>query len=334
MHEQICFTEMVLFVLKDELLSAPSLSRQIGALYMFYAVFHKQPLDRFVRMRLSAKDCDKLIQFLQLLQTRSQSLRQPLAILSRLLFADHAFLFVAHERQFLKATYTVSKRSLKSRQEDALADFAPLNLRLEMEDVLDREEGLVAGMEILQVAYNEMKEELDGSDPNLVASGICAAVNVPLDRIAALLNKTEQLTAADGSGRELEKSPGKETRKSRILKKISAIQMSKNTLVEQGKEETEGSSSSTGAGTSSVMLDDGDVVYIDATFLNKKKSHLTSKADKVVTEELSQEVAQEIDMADRPGTTREKRRSPKAKTRKIDTRASTSPVKKKSRRGK
>lgn len=286
-QEHICFMETILPVVKEELLAITSLPRQIGALYLFYALFHKQPLQHFVHMRITPADSAKLTELFQVLNSRPQIHRQPLLVFSRLWRQDAAFLWVAEETEQLKVLYAETSRSKWKGNAEKVADFEPLNLRREMEDVLDREEGLIAGMEVLEVAYNEMKEELGRNDPMLDPSTVCATINESIDKIAGLLNKVDVFTTGrhseNGEAKEQEgkKMTRKETRRERVLKKISEIQKSKNTLKEETVVKDE------------VVIVEENELQIDTSFLcrptQKKPLSYATKCAKMEEEDEQEE---------------------------------------------
>lgn len=326
--------QSILPVVREELLTITSLPRQIGALYLYYAMFHKQPLHQFVRMRMTPLDCDKLIELFQVLNSRPQTYRQPLLILSRLWREDAAFLWVAEETEELKVVYSERcPKDKRSSRRETLADFKPLNLRLEMEDVLDREEGLIAGIEVLEVAYNEMKEELGRNDPMLDPSTVCATINENMDKIAGLLNRVDLCTKG-GQLNKMEKKlvSRRETRKERVLKKITELQKKKNTLKEELSVEN------------GVVIEEENELQIDTSFLcrpNQKKPLSYATKCAIVEEDEEEEENIPVEKPMTKGKAQEKKKKSTTTTvRKTATKrkksqskkASTAPLRRSKRR--
>lgn len=227
-HEQLHFTEKIIETVKDILLKTEKLPLKVGCLYLYYALYQKQPLQNFIKMRITLSDCDKLHELLRLLKAHSELADARMVFMK--LWSQQAFKFVAVDQEYLFV-----KSSKRSTQSHPTELFHPLNLRAEMEDIFDEEEGLVAGLELLEVAYNNMKEKLIDKDSNLSQSNISANIKSNLDKIALLLDKSKLITD-QGIGELIkEEEPGTAnvmTARARILDKISDIQRSKNTLDE------------------------------------------------------------------------------------------------------
>lgn len=277
-YEQISFLETIInSVVKDALINSTSLQMQVAALYLYYALYHKQPLLNFVKMRLTPPDMDKMQEFLRLLNARPQQYHQPLLVLKRL-WSESAFLFVAEEQEVLKVMYQGIITLKRQKKGDQLLKPEPVNLRMEMEEVFDEEEGLLARIEMLEVAYNEMKDVLGGQDPNLAESNVYTSVTQQLSKVAELLNKTTNFPQPTDD-REV-----KTTRRDLILDKISAIQRSKNTLPDDN-ESRAGPSSSSSVKAEPIVVEDKDAIYIDASFLRGDQKRAQSYAQRVIAEE-------------------------------------------------
>lgn len=274
------------------LINSQSLPHQIGALYLYYAVFNKQPLERFIKMRLTMEEHKKILEFRSLLDARSQQYSQPLQVLSTLWFTG-AFSFVADANEHLHMKHREQKE--KYCTNDPLNEFVPINLRLDMEDLFDQEEGILARVEILEMAYNEMKESLGKNDSNLAASSVSTTVNNQMGKIMSLLDishKYAKSTFESTSSTDV-------TRKKKVLEKISAIQRSKNTLEEEKEEKEE--EFYTGPGNKrykhvkgEVMKVVDDIIELDMTFMKSKQytdsssyaEKMTTRAETVANKEL------------------------------------------------
>lgn len=277
-------------VVKDALLNSTTINKQIAALYLYYALFHKQPLHQFVRMRITSEDSRKLHQFSRLLKAKPTQFGQPLLILAKL-WSDTGFLLVAEDEECLRILYrgVLVNESERGRMR---ADFEPLNLRMEMEDVFDVEEGLLTRIEILEVAYNEMKEVLapNEDDPNMRTSNICSTVTGQLNRVASLLNKDTQFS----SSREVVEEQQRQvtmTGRERVLNKISAIQRSKNTLpVEQNLMSASAPKRYRADPTVVVVSEDEEQIRIDTSFMSlPQEKRKESYAQQVANDQEDQE---------------------------------------------
>lgn len=256
--------ETIVPIVKDYLINSPTIATQIGALFLYYALYHKQPLLHFVRMRITPQDCEKLIELAQLLKVRSQpQYAEARSVLAKLWSTDGGFRFVAEEEELLNICYKSTVKNADKIVE--IPQYEPLNLRMEMEDVLDSDEGLIGGMKYLEIAYNEMKEVLGKSDPNLPPSTICSQISERLDVISEILNPTgSEITSKDDG-------TAKDTGKQRVLRKISAIQKAKNTLNEDTSEEAVKPGPSkrqkVEMNDEPVVTAEEDVIHIDTSFM-------------------------------------------------------------------
>lgn len=265
-------------VVKDALVNAPNLNMQIAALYLYYSLYNKQPLRHFVKIRLTLSDIDKLIQqFFPLLQSRAQY-QQPLLIF-RKLWEQCSFHFVAESHEILKIlhrkpTYSV-QTTTTSIQVD---DFEPLNLRVEMEDVFDEDEGIIARLSMLELAYNEMKEELGRGDPTIVPSRVCETITSHIDNIGRLLN-TNAIFPEEEKRKKL-------TRRDQVLEKISAIQRTKNTLPEEdqkaGPSKKRPRERSYPGKEVNVVVEDEENISIDTSFMSVPQQRYSSISERVL----------------------------------------------------
>lgn len=233
---------------------------QIAALYLYYALYHKQPVYKFVKMRITLADSEKLLELSRLLKARPQQYGQPLLILTKLL-SESGFLLVAENEEYLRVQ-NYKNHSLASIPD--IPNFEPLNLRLEMDDVFDPDEGLLTRMEMLEIAYNEMKEVLGKDDPNLAAKNICSSVKQSLNKVALILNKTTEFPMIA----PLAPSVAEKTAREKILEKITALQQLKNTLPKQEKTDEPGPSSKRFRLDAEVIKEEEDKIQIDMSFMS------------------------------------------------------------------
>lgn len=283
-HEKITFMESIIDVVKDAWLTTSTTSNmQIAALYLYYALYYKQPLLHFSKMRLTLSDMDRLLDFHRLLETRPQHFYQPRLVFYKL-FQGGAFLYTVVNEEILKIIHrSVETPSHAAKKRCALSSFVPLNLKLEMEDVFDEEEGLIGRMEILEIAYNEMKEVLGNNDPNLTQSSVTQTVCAQIRKINDLLT---QHTAYPSTNQEPSSTPTL-TRRQVMLEKISAIQRSKNTLPEEEESQLPISKRFKAVDGQPVVIEDDqtDSYEINASFMSnpRNKKNTGSFAERIVT---------------------------------------------------
>lgn len=141
------------------LLVNQKLSSQIGAVYLYYAIYHKQPAKEFSRMRLSPDDWVKLQHLVNTLILRKNHC-QPLFVLLKLL-AHNCFEFVATEKECLR-----SYCPLNVQEQDE--EFERLDLEPLIDSLVDPNDGLLNEINLLEVAYNETKEHLARATSELV----------------------------------------------------------------------------------------------------------------------------------------------------------------------
>lgn len=192
---------------------------EVGSLYLYYAIYQKQPMQNFVKMRITPSGCNKLYGLVVLLKSRP-SLGDALMVFMKL-WSQNAFTFVATEQEILNV------KTNHARIAPVTDKFEALNLRGEMEDIFDEEEGIVAGLQLLESAYNDMKVNLVENDANLPPSDVSSKIQTNLNNIASILNRTARVEF----DRRQEKIPkAVPTARTRIIEKISGIQRSKATI--------------------------------------------------------------------------------------------------------
>uniref|UniRef100_A0A182PTA0 snRNA-activating protein complex subunit 1 n=1 Tax=Anopheles epiroticus TaxID=199890 RepID=A0A182PTA0_9DIPT len=147
----------IFYTVKKFFFASKNLFERIGAFYLLYTLYFKQPLFMFCKIRLTLEEWRVMKDFARLPQN-GQALPQITVMLWKM-FKSDAFRFVQDEleRGFDRFYFKSSGTSY-----DSSSSFRT-NKDLEKElQTLTAPDGLIKATEILEMGYNEMKEALDG----------------------------------------------------------------------------------------------------------------------------------------------------------------------------
>lgn len=201
------FTEEALLVLKHLLLNAADAADDtaaIGALYLMYAVYFKQPTRQYCKFRCTQPEWQRIHRFYTALSEPHH--QQARLILWKLIGAD-AFRFVECEKECGFETYLLAGQQQSVRRGVSIEASITGELRsLRCGAGGGCDTGLVPALQLLQAGYNEMKGHLNGGamlTPTNVMDGIVASM-ANIERIFDL-KRTAERAESDGDEAALEK---------------------------------------------------------------------------------------------------------------------------------
>lgn len=199
--DMVAFVTEVLAIVKQIFLNSKIPLEKIGAFYLLYALYFKQPTERFCKIRVTLIDWREFIRFIQRPVSDQYSLE--IAAIFWKMFISDAFQFVQDELEhgydsfFGKATQTgrfddKSRDSFKIVKE-AEKDFLAMKTST----------GLFTALDALEMGYNEMKESLDETEPTSGSSGdkipqsnLMQSLHKDLDALISIFNTPSE--AQDG----------------------------------------------------------------------------------------------------------------------------------------
>lgn len=158
------FTGDALLVAKHLLLDAaadhPTTADAVGALYLMYAIYFKQPTQRYCKIRCTQPEWRRVRDLHTALLAAQPLYDQARLILWKLIRAD-AFRFVECEAECGFETYLLSADRQPGARRFASIDHS-IGAELKSLRSADGAGGLVPALQLLQAGYNEMKGHLDG----------------------------------------------------------------------------------------------------------------------------------------------------------------------------
>lgn len=156
----VAFVAEALAIVKQIFLSSKSSLEKVGAFYLLYALYFKQPTERFCKIRVTLMDWREFKQFVEQPVPEQYSLE--IAAIFWKLFISDAFHFVQNELEqgydsfFGKGTQT-------GRFDDKIRDSFKIVKEAEKDFLaMKAGTGLFTALDALEMGYNEMKESLEG----------------------------------------------------------------------------------------------------------------------------------------------------------------------------
>lgn len=157
-------------------------SDRIGALYLMYAMYFKQPTKEFCKFRFTTNEWDEMRAFYNAIYSNINYIQARMVFWR--MWKANAFWFVEYDKEFgLEPMFSEPNR----------IDCAVMNFQSSQPQLLnatsmlkDPAMGLVTAMDILQAGYNEMKEHLAKSNKNcggLKPSSIVEGITTTLTNI-------------------------------------------------------------------------------------------------------------------------------------------------------
>uniref|UniRef100_A0A182FLE7 snRNA-activating protein complex subunit 1 n=1 Tax=Anopheles albimanus TaxID=7167 RepID=A0A182FLE7_ANOAL len=152
--EKVEYTQEVLYIVKQCFLCSQRPLERIGALYLLYTLYMKQPMLSFCKIRVTLPQWQRFREIGNQ-PYDGQKIPQISAIVWKM-FISEAFLFVQEEIQHGFDSFFVKKCNNNN-----MDDLARCAMRMEREiTTMNASTGLCKALEILELGYNEMNEAL------------------------------------------------------------------------------------------------------------------------------------------------------------------------------
>lgn len=156
----VAFVTEALVIAKQIFLSSKSPLEKIGAFYLLYALYFKQPTDRFCKVRVTLRDWREFKRFVQWPAPEQYSLE--IAAIFWKMFIGDAFRFVQHELEQGYDSF-FGKGTALGRFDDKCRESFKIVKEAEKDFLaMKASTGLFTALDALEMGYNEMKESLDG----------------------------------------------------------------------------------------------------------------------------------------------------------------------------
>lgn len=158
--EMVAFVTEALVIVKKIFLHTRKPLEKIGAFYLMYALYFKQPNEQFCKIRVTMADWAEFKRFAQWPTMEHQSAE--IAAIFWKMFIGDAFRFVQDELEYGYDPFFV-KGDQSGRFDDKARESFKLVRQAEKEfQAMKSATGLYTALDALEMGYNEMKEALDG----------------------------------------------------------------------------------------------------------------------------------------------------------------------------
>lgn len=132
---------------------------RIGAFYLLYALYFKQPTELFCKVRVTLADWREIKRFVL---ERPQEEAPQLVVIFWKMFIGDAFRFVQDEKEYGYDSFFI-KGGQSSKYDDKVRESFKIIREAEKDfKSMKSITGLFTALDALEMGYNEMKESLDG----------------------------------------------------------------------------------------------------------------------------------------------------------------------------
>uniref|UniRef100_A0A1Q3G161 Small nuclear rna activating complex snapc subunit snap43 n=1 Tax=Culex tarsalis TaxID=7177 RepID=A0A1Q3G161_CULTA len=199
--ELVEFTNEALVIVKHIFLAAKLPLDRIGAFYLLYALYFKQPTESFCKIRVSLADWREIKRFV--LDRPEDELPQLVVIFWKMFIAD-AFRFVQDEKEYGYDSFFI-KGGESGKYDDKVRESFKIIREAEKDfKSMKSITGLFTALDALEMGYNEMKESLDETEASssntatdkIPQSNLMQSLHKDLDAIIKVLSPDEGASAA------------------------------------------------------------------------------------------------------------------------------------------
>ncbi|XP_062562254.1 snRNA-activating protein complex subunit 1 isoform X1 [Armigeres subalbatus] len=194
--EMIAFVTEALVIVKKIFLNTRKPLDKIGAFFLMYAMYFKQPNEKFCKIRVTMKDWTEFKRFAQW-PTMEYHSAEISAIFWKMFIGD-AFRFVQSEFEYGYDSFFV-KGDQSGRFDDKSRESFKLVRQAEKEFLaMKSNTGLYTALDALEMGYNEMKESLEETEPSgsssdkIPQSNLMQGLHRDLDVLIAILNTSNE----------------------------------------------------------------------------------------------------------------------------------------------
>lgn len=158
--DMVAFVTEALAIVKQIFLSSKIPLEKIGAFFLLYVLYFKQPTDRFCKIRVTLPDWREFKRFTQQPAPHQYSLEISASFWK--MFICDAFRFVQDELEHGYDSF-FGKGTQTGRFDDKVRESFKIVKEAEKDFLaMKASTGLFTALDALEMGYNEMKESLDG----------------------------------------------------------------------------------------------------------------------------------------------------------------------------
>uniref|UniRef100_A0A8D8C1G4 snRNA-activating protein complex subunit 1 n=3 Tax=Culex pipiens TaxID=7175 RepID=A0A8D8C1G4_CULPI len=200
--ELVEFTNEALVIVKHIFLAAKLPLDRIGAFYLLYALYFKQPTELFCKIRVTLADWREIKRFV--LERPQEEVPQLVVIFWKMFIGD-AFRFVQDEKEYGYDSFFI-KGGQSSKYDDKVRESFKIIREAEKDfKSMKSITGLFTALDALEMGYNEMKESLDETEASssnatstdkIPQSNLMQSLHKDLDAIIKVLSPDEGAAAA------------------------------------------------------------------------------------------------------------------------------------------
>lgn len=201
--ELVEFTNEALLIAKHIFLSAKMPLERIGAFYLLYALYFKQPTEYFCKIRVTLSDWREIKRFV--LDRPEDEVPQMVVIFWKMFIGD-AFRFVQDEKEYGYDTFFI-KGMQSNKYDDKVRESFKIIREAEKDfKSMKSITGLFTALDALEMGYNEMKESLDETEASsssnttttdkIPQSNLMQSLHKDLDAIIKVLSPDEGTSGA------------------------------------------------------------------------------------------------------------------------------------------
>ncbi|XP_065091205.1 snRNA-activating protein complex subunit 1-like isoform X1 [Ochlerotatus camptorhynchus] len=200
--DMVAFVAEALTIVKQIFLSSKNPLEKIGAFYLLYTLYFKQPTERFCKIRVTLVDWREFKRFIQRPAPEQYSLE--IAAIFWKMFIGDAFRFVQDELEYGYDSF-FGKGTQMGRFDDKSREAFKIVKEAENDFLaMKASTGLFTALDALEMGYNEMKESLDETEPTTGSSGdkipqsnLMQSLHKDLDALISILNTSNEAQAGD-----------------------------------------------------------------------------------------------------------------------------------------
>lgn len=200
--DMVAFVTEALTIVKQIFLSSKIALEKVGAFYLLYALYFKQPTGRFCKIRVTLMNWREFKRFIQWPAPEQRS--QEIAAIFWKMFICDAFRFVQDELEHGYDSF-FGKGTQSGRFEDKSRESFKVVKEAEKDFVaMTAGTGLFTALDALEMGYNEMKESLDETEPTTGSSGgkipqsnLMQSLHKDLNALISILNTSNEAKAGD-----------------------------------------------------------------------------------------------------------------------------------------
>ncbi|XP_055620174.1 snRNA-activating protein complex subunit 1 [Toxorhynchites rutilus septentrionalis] len=198
--EMVEFVNEALLIVKQIFLCSKKHLEKVGAFYLLYALYFKQPTGLFCKIRLTLSDLCELKRFSQCPLPEQYS--PEVATIFWKLFVGDAFRFVQDNKEYGYDGFFI-KGLQSNRYDDKVRESFKVIKEAERDfRTMKSATGLFTALDALEMGYNEMKESLDetemsvSSSDKIPQSNLMMSLHKDLNDVLAILNADEPISGA------------------------------------------------------------------------------------------------------------------------------------------